>query len=194
MPRKESTDKLPRRNKNVHPVTGKEVRNIPRERKKGIPKHLARGVFHPELVGVCKGYASTLEIWEERSRKCREQVIRLNAEGRCNRTGMPNGWSRRRPELEAVRARAAVEAKEIMKTMLETGIISKDDLLGNEALEFAITTVRAVSEAGQPAVTTRDRLAAAKMVLEYTKSKPASKIEATVAKAEDFLALLALKG
>ncbi len=53
------------------------------------------------------------------------------------------------------------------------------------ALEYAVEVV----EAGLDP--TRDRLAAARLVLDFCKQKPASKNEHTITKAEDFLAALA---
>ena len=50
-----------------------------------------------------------------------------------------------------------------------------------EAMESAVEIMR--TEGG-----TRDRLAAARLVLDFTKQKPVTKSDVTVGKAEDFLA------
>lgn len=55
-----------------------------------------------------------------------------------------------------------------------------DDEYAVEALKAAVEIMR---EPGQ----TRDRLTAARMVLDFTKTKPASKSEVTIGKAEAFL-------
>lgn len=103
-----------------------------------------------------------------------------------SRLGVPDGYTKE--EAHALRKAAETEAKEIIQKMADEGIITKEEALGNEALEFAISVVRAKVDP------TRERLNAAKLVLEFTKSKPASKVEATVTKAEDFLAALVNKG
>jgi hypothetical protein len=155
---------------------------------------MERGKWHPELVGTgIRGYPKTQEAFDKIQARCRAQVIALNAAGKCNRKGIPDGWAGRRAEVDAIRAQAALEAKEIVQTMAKEGLIDKEDPRGEEALEFSISVVRAVDADGNGTYQMRERLQAAKMVLEYTKQKPASKVEATVSKAEDFLALLAAK-
>lgn len=58
-----------------------------------------------------------------------------------------------------------------------------DDVYAKEALKTAVEIMR---EPGQ----NRDRLTAARMVLDFTKTKPASKSEVTIGKAEAFLSSL----
>lgn len=58
-----------------------------------------------------------------------------------------------------------------------------DDVYAKEALTTAVEIMR---EPGQ----NRDRLTAARMVLDFTKTKPASKSEVTIGKAEAFLSSL----
>lgn len=55
-----------------------------------------------------------------------------------------------------------------------------DDVYAIEALKAAVEIMR---EPGQ----NRDRLTAARMVLDFTKTKPAAKSEVTIGKAEAFL-------
>ena len=55
-----------------------------------------------------------------------------------------------------------------------------DDVYAVEALKAAVEIMR---EPGQ----NRDRLTAARMVLDFTKTKPAAKSEVTIGKAEAFL-------
>ena len=54
-----------------------------------------------------------------------------------------------------------------------------------EALETAVTEMR------KKELASKDRLAAARLVLEWTKAKPAAESNVTIKKAEDFLADLA---
>lgn len=154
-----------------------------------------RGVWYEDLVNILPGYPATPEIMAKRSAQCREQVIRLNAiPGKMHRKGVPDGWAGNRKGLTELREQAKAEAKEIVAIMAVQGMITpNEDPRAEEALEFAIGVVRAVRPDGVGAHTVEARLKASKLVLEYTKAKPAAKIEATVGKAEDFLALLAAR-
>ncbi len=67
----------------------------------------------------------------------------------------------------------------IIKKMADQGILP-DDPRAVEALTAAVVVLRTVESA-------KDRLAAARLVLDFTKSKPTSKIEHTVKTAEDLL-------
>ena len=58
-----------------------------------------------------------------------------------------------------------------------------EDEYSKEALKTAVEVMRVPGE-------TRERLAAARLVLDFTKSRPASKSEVTIGKAEEFLASL----
>lgn len=61
-----------------------------------------------------------------------------------------------------------------------------EDEYQKEALKTAVEVMRLVGE-------TRERLAAARLVLDFTKSKPASKSDVSIHKAEDFLASLLIE-
>ena len=93
--------------------------------------------------------------------------------------GVPDGF--RKHEIEPIRAQAQKEATEIVKIMSEKYGIESE--YAQEALKTAVEVMRVPGE-------TRERLAAARLVLDFTKQKPASKSEVAVAKAEDFLASL----
>ena len=58
-----------------------------------------------------------------------------------------------------------------------------EDDYAQEALRTAVEVMQVPGE-------TRERLAAARLVLDFTKSRPASKSEVTIGKAEEFLASL----
>jgi hypothetical protein len=152
-------------------------------------------VWHPELAALNKRYPQTQEKYDIKANNMRALVKKQQEAGFVpSRAGIPDGWSGQRKEVNALRAKAAAEAKEIMKTMADEGLLKTgEDPRAEEALEFAITVVRAVNEEDKAAWGIRERISAAKLVLEYTKSKPSTKVEATVNKAEDFLALLAAK-
>lgn len=101
---------------------------------------------------------------------------------------LADGWGGKAEELEAVREKARKEAKELVQKMADKNLIDQktiEDEYANTALEYAVGVVRADVDG------TRDRLAAAKLVLDFTKQKPASTNNVTVSKAEDFLAALA---
>lgn len=93
--------------------------------------------------------------------------------------GTPDGY--RKEEIEPIRAKIKLEAKEVVSKMAEKFNI--EDEYSKEALESAIEIVRTPGE-------TRERLAAARLVLDFCRSKPVAKSDITVGKAEDFLASL----
>ncbi|GAB5503426.1 hypothetical protein [Pyruvatibacter sp.] len=107
-----------------------------------------------------------------------------------SRLGVPDGFGKaNRDKLEAAREKGRVEAPKLIQIMKDKGMINepetKEDRLAEEALEFAIGVVRAEVDG------TRDRLAAARTVLDFTKQKPASNANVNVQRAEDFLEALA---
>lgn len=85
---------------------------------------------------------------------------------------------------EPIWHQAREEAKVIMKHLKDNGMVDipTDKYTGyaEEALEAAITVVRTPTNEQQ-------RLAAARLVLDFTKSKPVAKNEVTVKTAEDWL-------
>ena len=105
---------------------------------------------------------------------------RLMLSSRANHGGRPQGT----PDgytLEAItpiRKQAKADAERIVTIMSEENQI--DDVYAIEALKAAVEIMR---EPGQ----NRDRLTAARMVLDFTKTKPASKQELVIGKAEEFL-------
>lgn len=84
----------------------------------------------------------------------------------------------RKDEFFKTRDRVKEEAKKIVEIMEQK--IKIEDTYAKEALETAVEIMRMPAES-------RSRLAAAKLILEFTKEKPSTKSEVTVAKAEDFL-------
>lgn len=103
---------------------------------------------------------------------------RLMLASRANHGGRPQGT----PDgytldaITPIRKQAKADAERIVKIMAE----EIDDIYAVEALRAAVEIMR---EPGQ----NRDRLTAARMVLDFTKTKPASKQELIVGKAEEFL-------
>lgn len=96
--------------------------------------------------------------------------------------GHLDGYSLR--VFRRMRARARQEAKIIVEYMMEKEMIPKDGY-AKEAIETAVELMRL------DAIHPRDKLAAAKVVLEYTMAKPATEANVNVKTAEDFLAEIA---
>lgn len=144
-----------------------------------------KGVFYPEAVGMVPGYPRNEAAWLKRQAECRAQVIRLNAEGGMGRKGVPNGWAGRRAEADAARAVAQADSIRVYDAMVEQNLLLATNGSDAERAEVALKGVIAISlDVTQPP---RDRMAAYRTVLEYTKVKPASRADLTVSRAEDFL-------
>jgi hypothetical protein len=106
----------------------------------------------------------------------------------------PNGLAGSREEIDKGRAEAREFAKKAVEHMKQTDEIV--DPRSEESLEAAIEIVRAKAKDplrdGQDYLySAGDRLKAAKLVLEFTKAKPAAKNDVTIRRAEDFLEDLA---
>ena len=90
--------------------------------------------------------------------------------------GTPDGYTLEM--ITPIREQAKKDAERIVS------IMSKEYQIEDEyALEALRTAVEIMREPGQ----NRDRLTAARMVLDFTKTKPAAKSEITVGKAEAYL-------
>lgn len=148
----------------------------------GAPKNPRKKSPKKELTMPQKGhqkgkknyFAKLMETEEGRAlRKQWSTKPRKNA-GRPK--GTPDGYT-----LEAItpiREQAKKDAERIVAKMTKDNNI--DDEYAIEALKAAVEIMR---EPGQ----NRDRLTAARMVLDFTKTKPAAKSEVTIGKAEAFL-------
>lgn len=93
--------------------------------------------------------------------------------------GVPDGH--RKDTIAPLREQAKLDAKKVVEIMSDKFNI--EDEYQKEALTTAVEVMRLVGE-------TRERLAAARLVLDFTKSKPASKSDVSISRAEDFLASL----
>ncbi len=136
-------------------------------KKKKHPTKAPKNNYFATLMSTPEGRALRKE-WSTRPRK--------NG-GRPK--GVPDGY--RKETIEPLRKKAKEEAKKVTKIMSEKYNIEDD--YQKEALSTAVEIMRLVGE-------TRERLAAARLVLDFTKSKPASKSDVSISKAEDFLASL----
>lgn len=81
---------------------------------------------------------------------------------------------------------ARLDAKRIIQKMKDAGQVP-DDPRAEEALKTTVETLRT-------AESPKDKIAAARLILDFTKAKPAQKIDATVRTAEDILDEMALDG
>jgi len=84
-----------------------------------------------------------------------------------------------------MRAIAKDEAKRMVRIMEKKGFEIPESEFAREAIEAAVETMRMES------VSPKDKLTAARLVLDFTKAKPAAQTELTVKRAEDFLADIA---
>lgn len=157
----------------------------------------SKSVWWPDCVGVVPAYPQTLEAFDKKRAASSIVMKKAWADGKMagGRKGIPDGWAGRRAKLKEVRDAADVVAKEKVRIMADQGLLpfgatGTDAEHATTALEFAVSTVIAKDDDGCPAATIKDRLAAAALVLKYTKSPPATKSELSISKAEDFLASL----
>lgn len=148
----------------------------------GAPKNPRKKSPQKELTMPQKGhqagktnyFAKLMQTEEGRALRKQWSTKRRKNAGRPK--GTPDGYT-----LEAItpiREQAKKDAERIVAKMTKDNNI--DDEYAVEALKAAVEIMR---EPGQ----NRDRLTAARMVLDFTKTKPAAKSEVTIGKAEAFL-------
>ena len=160
----------------------------------------AKGRRHPFLdgwptqhwceaaVGKVHNYPKTLEKFLETQLRSRIRYAAQVAAGKkMSRLGVPDGMGRRGTKGVAhFKALAKHEAERIFNYMKqEDMLVEPDNEIANAALRGVIEITRNLT------VSETLRHAAFRTLLEWTRSKPASKLEATVVRAEDFLTDLA---
>lgn len=119
--------------------------------------------------------------WREKMLKVLKEVgERRRGKITSFRTGVPSGMRRAEAEVEWYFAR--MYAKEVIRIMKAEGILSPNE---DEKAEQALT---AAIEVLQSPMSQSVKLQAARLILDFTKAKPAAKSEITVQKAEDWLA------
>lgn len=134
---------------------------------KKCPQKAPKRVYLKELMKTPEGRALK-QSWVTKPRK---------NPGRPK--GVPDGYTKE--TIAPLREQAKKDAEKVVKIMSDKYNI--EDEYQKEALSTAVEVMRLVGE-------TRERLAAARLVLDFTKSKPASKSNVSISKAEDFLASL----
>lgn len=119
-------------------------------------------------------------------------MVRSRAHPKAGRPlGSADGHTKE--EMATLREKAGQEADRIIQIMEDEDVLQPtDDLLGNdkeiakEALKETIVILRTPGDM-------RNKLAAARTLLEYTRAKPASTSNVTVSTAEEFLGALLAK-
>lgn len=110
------------------------------------------------------------------------RITHKTPRGRLKDVPRWGGWTN--AKWLAAKAQAQKETKIIMADIVANGLLANDDLQSKEALTVAVEIMR------MP-ISVRDKLQAARTVLEYTKMKPGSKTEGELANsAEAFLGAL----
>jgi hypothetical protein len=92
-----------------------------------------------------------------------------------------------RTQRNKIKAKAKAEAKVIVTLMEKKGFEVPKHEFAREAIETAVEIMR-INE-----MNPKDKLAAARTVLEWTMAKPVAQSEVSIKRAEDFLALVADK-
>jgi len=145
-----------------------------RQRAKAPPR---TGLKHPQKAPKTNYFRELGKTPEGRALRAKWAKERNKSTGRP--VGVPDGY--RKQMIEPIREREKQNAKEIVSVMADKFGI--EDNYATEALEAAVEILRVPGE-------TRERLAAARLVLDFTKQKPASKNELSVSRAEQFLEAL----
>lgn len=152
---------------------------------KNIPKiedFIAESLSAPVPVPALKPKGAPRGPWagmtpEERSEYARKIAAKSKPKKGGRRVGVP-----RKLTVKAYEARLAEQTTivhRIMKKMADNGQLP-DDPRAVEALETSMILLRTQEDA-------KLKLAAARLVLDFTKSKPTAKVEHTVRTAEDLL-------
>jgi len=148
----------------------------PRKPRAKSPNKVGQG-SHPQRKPK-NNYFVTLMQTEE-GRALRREWSRKPRKNAGRPRGVPDGYSKK--EIEPIRAKVKTEAKKVVEIMAKEYDI--EDKYAKAALETAVEVMRMVGD-------NRERVAAARLVLDFTKQKPASKSEVALSKAEDFLSSL----
>ena len=125
-----------------------------------------------------KNYFATLMETEE-GRALRRKWSTKPRKNPGRPRGVPDGY--RKETIEPIRSKVQTEARKVVEIMAEQFNI--EDEYAKTALETAVEVMKTPGE-------NRERVAAARLVLDFTKSKPSAKSEVSISKAEDFLASL----
>lgn len=107
---------------------------------------------------------------------------------RHSRVGVPNGM--RRPHAKRLWGVARKQAKRFIKIMEDNGELEKVVIPGSDADMAKRALAEAFTLAVGPNTEVKTKIAALKVVLDFTKEKPVSKQKLTLDKSEEWLAAL----
>ncbi|MBU8544783.1 MULTISPECIES: hypothetical protein [Roseomonadaceae] len=131
-------------------------------------------VWCPEKARTLKMYPKTAEAYEAMRQRNREALAQTRATGKLVRTGVPNGWSGRKPELATIQAQAAEEGRAVVAAARHVCILDEeDDPRAAEALETICEILR------NKTVNTRHRVVAARLLLDFLMLQPVSRQQAS---------------
>ncbi|MBB3910161.1 hypothetical protein [Sphingomonas desiccabilis] len=155
------------------------VKNKPKTIEQFVVEHI-RSPIAPPPAPPKKAARGPWANMTPEERKAYSQKLVAARKGNHPNTNIP-GKPRHLTHAQwaAVQAEARRDAKRIIQKMKDAGQLP-DDPRAVEALEKAVTTLRT-------AETPKDVAALGRLILDFTKAKPAQKIEATVRSAEDIL-------
>ena len=136
--------------------------------------------IHPQKAPKNNYFATLMSTPEGRALRKQWSTKKRKNPGRPK--GVPDGHTKK--SITPLRNKAKKEAIKVVEIMIKKfpEDIPEDDA-AKEALQCAVEIIRTPGE-------TRERLSAARLVLDFTKSKPASKSDVSISKAEDFLVAL----
>lgn len=160
----------------------------PRGRPKGaknIPKiedFVADSLLSPVPIPEIKPKGKPRGPWanmtpEERSEYSKRIAANKKKPSGGRLKGVPRSLTKKQYEARLAEQKPIV--KRIMKKMADQGQLP-DDPKAIEALETSMTVLRTEE-------CTKTKLAAARLVLDFTKAKPSTKTEVTIKTAEDYL-------
>jgi len=146
----------------------------PRKPRAKSPSKIGQGK-HPQKAPKNNYFATLMQTEEGRALRRKWSTKPRKNAGRPK--GVPDGFTRER--IEPIRKTIKAEAKRIVNKMAKEYNI--EDEYAKAALETAVEVMRCPGD-------NRERVSAARLVLDFCKSKPVSKNELAISKAEDFLA------
>lgn len=158
-----------------------------------IPKPpKGKAFWNPEYAARIPWYPKSQEAWEVWRIKLAEGMReRVKPGGSADRS-IPRAFQRRREEFYQIREKAKAAAKKLVAYMKKTEQFVPDNDKAEAAVEHLVAVLVATDpENGKPAESAKDRILAAKTILEFTQQKPAQTNNLTVAKAEDWLSAVA---
>ncbi|MCK8787324.1 hypothetical protein M0638_23410 [Roseomonas sp. NAR14] len=138
--------------------------------------------WDPANIGVVRGYPKTEEEWQARRERQILKAKALHERGVFHRRGVPDGWSGRKDDLDAMRATAAEKARQAVQAMIRRNSLPSDDERAHMALESLMAIMLCEAEH------ISDRVSAARAVLKFTKGQAPRRKEDTLPAAEELVA------